>query len=81
MTDPPPEPPGADDSLAALKSYVDLANSEKQAIWARHATMVVGNSLLINAVRDPQLSPVLNVILSFAGLFLCILLGRMELVL
>ena len=27
-------PPNANDSLAALKFYVDLANSEKQAIWA-----------------------------------------------
>ena len=53
MTHPPP-PPTTNDYLAALKFYVDLANSEKQAIWARHATMVVGNSLLINAIETEK---------------------------
>ena len=70
------KPPSADDALAALKFYVDLANSEKQAIWARHATMVVGNSLLINAVRSDPFSWT-NVSLCVAGLVLCILWGIM----
>lgn len=31
-----------------MSSHVYLANSEKQAIWTRHATMIVANSVLIN---------------------------------
>jgi len=75
MTHPPP-PPTTNDYLAALKFYVDLANSEKQAIWARHATMVVGNSLLINAIETEKGSGV-GTMLSGAGLVLCGLWGIM----
>src|SRR5688500_6546731 len=65
-------PPPSEDLMAALKLYVDLANSEKQAIWARHATMVVGNSLLINAVmQKPEAWT--NRFLNIAGLFICFL--------
>lgn len=68
--------PSTNDSLSALKFYVDLANAEKQAIWARHATMVVGNSLLINAVAS-ELHLGIGFTLSLAGLFLCVLWGIM----
>ena len=42
--DQPPEArtPSLNEYLAVLKMHVDIANSEKQAIWARHATMLVG---------------------------------------
>lgn len=40
------------DAMAALKLYVDLANSERQAIWARTAAMLVGNSFIINAINS-----------------------------
>jgi len=69
-------PPTLNDYLATLKLHVDLANSEKQAIWARQASMVVGNSLLINAIELEKGSWIGSV-LSVAGLFLCVLWGLM----
>jgi hypothetical protein len=71
MADLPPDPqtaPTTGDYLAVLKMHVDMSNGEKQAIWARHATMLIGNSLIINAVRsDAGTTLFLNV----AGLALC----------
>jgi hypothetical protein len=70
-----PLQPSSADEMASLKLYVDLANSEKQAIWARHATMLVGNSLIVNAVRSDiaKLEPMTTVFLNGAGLSLCII--------
>jgi hypothetical protein len=61
----------AKDAMAALKLYVDLANSERQAIWARTAAMLVGNSFIINAINsEPEdwLIPFFSVM----GFILCI---------
>jgi hypothetical protein len=74
LTPPPPSPPQLSDYLATLKLHVDMANSEKQAIWARQASMVVGNSLLINAIEFEKGSWT-GSILSIAGLLLCVLWG------
>jgi hypothetical protein len=75
MADTPPEPiaaaPSPADLMASLKLHVDLANSEKQAIWARHATMLVGNSLIVNAVRSDTPTPT-TIWLNAAGLALCV---------
>ena len=65
--------------MAALKLYVDLANSERQAIWARNAAMLVGNSFVINAIKsEPAKTEAgLNLFFSVAGLSLCIVWGIM----
>ena len=62
------------DTLSALKLFADMSNAEKQAIWARHATMVVGNSLIINAIRTdvPKPDAFNTLFLNAAGLLLCI---------
>jgi hypothetical protein len=79
MADPAPEPnnpaaPTSADLMASLKLHMDLANSEKQAIWARHATMLVGNSLIVNAVRSDvaKIETATTLFLNGAGLALCI---------
>ena len=66
--------PMTEGAIAALKLYVDLVNSERQAIWTRHATMLVGNSILINAAAG-DLGSRTSICLSFLGLFLCVLWG------
>lgn len=64
------EQPKLSDRLAALRFYVDLANSERQAIWVRHSTMIVGNSFIVGAIKsDPAAGPSW---LSGAGLCLCV---------
>jgi hypothetical protein len=69
MSDLPP--PSSNTELPAkdsLKLYVDLVNSERQAIWVRHSTMLVAHAFLVNAASrgsDPTW------ILYGAGLLLC----------
>src|ERR1700730_8793471 len=62
------------DYLAILKMHVDVANGEKQAIWTRHATMVVGNSVIIAATRadGALLSQNVALYLNVLGLMLCV---------
>lgn len=69
MTD---TPPTLGEKLAALRLYIDLSNSEKQAIWARHATMIVGNSLIINAIRTEPSTSSNSIWFNVAGLGLCV---------
>jgi hypothetical protein len=38
------DPARAIDPQTILKIYVDLLNSERQAIWARNGAMLIGNS-------------------------------------
>jgi hypothetical protein len=38
------------DEIAILQAYVDLINSEREAIWARHNALLVANSLIIGAL-------------------------------
>lgn len=47
--------PGADsakssDALAIFQAYVDLINSERETIWARHNALLVANSLIVGAL-------------------------------
>ncbi len=58
---------------AMLKIYVDLSNSERQAIWARTAAMLVANSFIINVIRiDPTKSETcVNLLFSLAGILIC----------
>jgi hypothetical protein len=69
MSDHPPEPEKKlGDNLTVLKMHVDIANGEKQAIWTRHATMLVGNSIIVAAARSDQNA---GQFLSIVGLLLC----------
>ena len=38
------------DEIAVLQAYVDLINSEREAIWARHNALLVAKSLIIGAL-------------------------------
>ena len=38
------------DEIAVLQAYVDLINSERETIWARHNALLVANSLIIGAL-------------------------------
>jgi hypothetical protein len=52
---------------------VDLANSERQAIWTRQATMLVANSILVNVAHDPAKTASGDALfLNVAGLALCL---------
>lgn len=83
MVDPVPDSkpaPTLGDYLAVLKMYVDSANGEKQAIWTRHATMLVGNSLIIAGVRadGSNLAAGTTIFLNGLGLVLCIVWALMN---
>ena len=38
------------EDIAVLQAYVDLINSERETIWARHNALLVANSLIIGAL-------------------------------
>lgn len=38
------------DEIAVFQAYIDLINSEREAIWARHNALLVANSLIIGAL-------------------------------
>lgn len=62
------------DPRSTLKHYVDLTNSERQAIWARNASMLVANSFIISALRsDMAGNNSLNIAFSGAGVVICAL--------
>src|SRR4051812_33523823 len=79
MADPQTSPPAKVEDVklksaeATLKLYVDLINSERQAIWARNAAMLVGNSFIINAIKSElaRSEPGLNLLFSLAGIAIC----------
>ena len=77
MINPADGPPNRSDHLAALKMHVDLANGEKQAIWTRHATMLVGNSIIVAALRSEHIDQSTTLFLNVVGLLLCIAWGVM----
>ncbi len=47
-----PEKAKADPSneIAVFQAYVDLINSERETIWARHNALLVANSLIVGAL-------------------------------
>jgi hypothetical protein len=69
--DQPPEPPNLNEYLAVLKMHVDIANGEKQAIWTRQATMLVGNSIIVATMRSDKIDPSTVLLLNIIGLLLC----------
>jgi hypothetical protein len=44
------DPTSSPDEIAVLQAYVDLINSERETIWARHNALLVANSLIIGAL-------------------------------
>lgn len=69
------EQPNDQERQAAVKLYVDLVNSERQAIWARNAAMLVGNSFIANSMKtsvEGDSTP-LNVAFSLAGMAICLI--------
>ena len=44
------DPANASDEIAVFQAYIDLINSERETIWARHNALLVANSLIIGAL-------------------------------
>jgi hypothetical protein len=44
------EPAASSEELAVFQTYVDLVNSERATMWARHNAMLVANSLILSAL-------------------------------
>jgi hypothetical protein len=44
------EPVNPSDEIAVFQAYVDLINSERETIWARHNALLVANSLIVGAL-------------------------------
>jgi len=44
------DPANSSDEIAVFQAYVDLINSERETIWARHNALLVANSLIIGAL-------------------------------
>ena len=38
------------DEIAVFQAYIDLINSERETIWARHNALLVANSLIVGAL-------------------------------
>ena len=38
------------DEIAVFQAYVDLINSERETLWARHNALLLANSLIIGAL-------------------------------
>lgn len=38
------------DKATLFQAYVDLINSERETIWARHNALLVANSLIVGAL-------------------------------
>ena len=38
------------DEIAVFQAYVDLINSERETIWARHNALLLANSLIVGAL-------------------------------
>jgi hypothetical protein len=44
------DPANPSDEIAVFQTYIDLINSERETIWARHNALLVANSLIIGAL-------------------------------
>lgn len=43
-------PASSSDEIAVFQAYVDLINSERETLWARHNALLLANSLIIGAL-------------------------------
>ena len=44
------ESANSSEEIAVFQAYIDLINSERETIWARHNALLVANSLIIGAL-------------------------------
>ena len=44
------DPANPSDEIAVFQAYIDLINSERETIWARHNALLFANSLIIGAL-------------------------------
>lgn len=44
------DPADLSDKATLFQAYVDLVNSERETIWARHDALLVANSLIVGAL-------------------------------
>ena len=44
------EPADLSDKATLFQAYVDLVNSERETIWARHNALLVANSLIVGGL-------------------------------
>ena len=44
------DPANPSEEIAVFQAYIDLINSERETIWARHNALLVANSLIIGAL-------------------------------
>jgi hypothetical protein len=66
-TDDPPNSPG---EIAVFQAYVDLINAERAAMWARHNTLLVANSLILSALAIAPTHKWADLALLVAGLLI-----------
>ena len=43
-------PPAEAEEFAVFQAYIDLINSERETLWARHNALLLANSLIIGAL-------------------------------
>jgi len=55
-----------------------LIHTEVEAVWNRQMSMLIGNSVMISAIKLGEGSPALNKGLTWAGLALCVAWGVMN---
>ena len=67
---------GAEDATVTTVTY--LIHTEIEAIWNRQMSMLIGNSVIISAIKLGEGSPALNKGLTWAGLALCVAWGIMD---
>jgi hypothetical protein len=51
------EPADLSDRATLFQAYVDLINSERETIWARHNALLVANSLIVGALALTPSAP------------------------
>jgi len=68
----------SDDGSVFAATY--LVHTEIEAIWNRQMSMLIGNSVLIGAIKlgEKEGSPALNIAMAVAGLILCVAWGIMN---
>src|SRR5215813_13888489 len=72
--------PAASSDDGSLFTVTYLIHTEIEAIWNRQMSMLIGNSVIIGAIKlgEKEGSPALNIAMALAGLVLCVAWGIMN---
>src|SRR5215813_5467110 len=72
--------PAASSDDGSVFTVTYLIHTEIEAIWNRQMSMLIGNSVLIGAIKlgEKEGSPALNIAMAVAGLILCVAWGIMN---